>query len=224
MAIAGFIKTGASVVDVGTDHGLLPVYLAQNDIARHIIASDISAGSLEAARRSANKYGVADKITFVVAAGLDGVHKTDVDTVVVAGLGGETIAGILAKAGWTREQAVNIVLQPQTKVGELCAWLREGGYTIHDAALSLDGGKYYVIICIAGGKSDSILEPEIELLARLMHKRDPLFPEYLDDLIARTGRALKSMESAKPPEILNMALRLSVYTGLKEANEKWQEQ
>ena len=75
--VAGFIEKGASVADIGTDHGLLPAYLAQSGSARRIIASDISSGSLEAARRTAEKYGVTEQIEFIVAPGLDGIGETD---------------------------------------------------------------------------------------------------------------------------------------------------
>ena len=44
--IASYIKPGESVCDVGTDHGYIPIYLAENKIADKIIMSDISRGSI----------------------------------------------------------------------------------------------------------------------------------------------------------------------------------
>jgi len=222
MTIAGFIKTGSSVADIGTDHGLLPVYLALNGLARRITASDISAGSLDSARRSAAAYGVADAITFVNAPGLEGVNEADADTIVIAGLGGETIADVLRRAPWARRDGVSLILQPQSKIDELCRWLRESGFVIRGAKLALDNDRYYAVMLVTGGDPDSILEPELELLARLMHGRDPLFAGYIDDLIKRTSRALDGMRSGRAPEILQTALKLSVYIGLKDANGKWE--
>ena len=184
MAVAGFIAKGASVADVGSDHGLLPVFLAQSGLARRIIASDISAGSLEAARRSAAKHGVADLIRFVVAPGLSGVGESEADTVVVAGLGGETIAGILGDAPWTRLGA-RLVLQPQSKIIELCSWLRENGYAVRDARLASDRGKLYVVLLVEGGQPSSGLEPEQEYLALLASRGDPLLASYLEKLAAK---------------------------------------
>ena len=145
--IAGFIGPGASVIDVGTDHGYLPVYLAQTESARRIIASDISAGSLGAARRAAEKYGLSDRIEFIVAPGLTGVSEADVDTIVIAGMGGETIAGILEASPW----AVNcrrIILQPQTKIEELRCWLRENGYAIQEEKQARDRGRDYTVLFV----------------------------------------------------------------------------
>lgn len=216
--IAGFIENGAAVADIGTDHGMLPVYLAQNRLARRIIASDISEGSLSAARRTAAKYGVADKIAFTVAPGLSGVAETDADTIVLAGMGGETIAGILKEAPWTKRGA-RLILQPQTKTAELCIWLRLDGYIISDAKLARDNGRFYVVLLVRGGASESSLEPEIELLARLMFNRDPLLSGYLEELIAKTNKALEGIKSSGEPGTLDMANRLAVYISMKEVND-----
>ena len=144
-AVASYIEMGASVADIGTDHGFLPVYLAQLASARRIIASDISAGSLAAARRNAEKYGVTEKITFITAPGLKGVDEESVDTVVITGMGGETIAGILEEAPWVSRPGVRLIAQPQTKAVFLCVWLCENGFIIRDSQIVRDRGRKYII-------------------------------------------------------------------------------
>jgi len=148
-AIAGFIEKDASVADIGTDHCLLPVFLAINGLAKHIIASDISEGSLRSARRTAEKYGVEDKITFVLAPGLSGVCEMQIDTVVISGVGGETIIGILAQADWLKTCGVRLILQPQSKDQQLRLWLHENGYAIQDTKLVLDKRRYYTVLLVS---------------------------------------------------------------------------
>ena len=148
-AVAGYIAEGASVADIGTDHGFIPVYLALNGLAKNIIASDVSAGSLAAARRCAVRYGVPDKITFINAPGLDGVRETDADTIVIAGVGGETIIGILENAPWTRRPGVSLVLQPQTKIDLLRGWLIDSGYNVRETRQALERGRNYTIISVS---------------------------------------------------------------------------
>ena len=160
----------ANVADIGTDHGFLPVYLAQTGIARRIVASDISSGSLASAKRSAEKYGVTGKIEFLHAPGLDGISvpssevmtpgednhlsrpDTAIDTVVIAGVGGETIADILTDASWTAGAAsggkLKLILQPQTKLEKLREYLRKGGYALKDEKTVLDRGRTYTILII----------------------------------------------------------------------------
>jgi tRNA (adenine22-N1)-methyltransferase len=144
-AITEFIPQGANVADIGSDHGLVPVYLAVNNRADLIIASDSSADSLKAARRNAIKHNVENKIKFIVAPGLDGVEKNEVDTVVIAGLGGETIISILEDALWVKTSRITLVLQPQTKLEDLGRWLRENGFDIKCSKVVRDNKKLYTI-------------------------------------------------------------------------------
>jgi len=149
--IADFIEDGAAVADIGTDHGYLPVYLAQSGFCRKIIASDINASSLTAARRSAENADVTEAITFVVAPGLDGVAPMEVDTVVIAGLGGETIIGILKDAPWTKLRGINLILQPQSKIDILFRFLYDNEYEIRRIRSVLDKGRYYTAVLVTGG-------------------------------------------------------------------------
>jgi len=149
-ALTVLIEDGASVADIGTDHGYLPVYLAQKGSAEHIIASDISAASLKAAQRSADKYNVTDSISFRVAPGLDGINRDDVDTVIIAGLGGETIRGIIKDAPWTKSRCVTLILQPQSKVDILFRFLYDNGYEIKKVIYVFDANKRYTIIWCHG--------------------------------------------------------------------------
>ena len=148
-AIAGFIEEGTSVADIGTDHGYLPVHLALSGFAERIIASDISVGSLSAARRSAEKYGVTEKIKFINAPGLDGVMEDEADTIVIAGVGGETMVSILSATPWVKN-GKTLVLQPQSKLKDLLNYLAENGFRIMKTRLVQDKGKVYVVLkCVA---------------------------------------------------------------------------
>ena len=208
LAVVGFIEKGSCVADIGTDHGYLPVYLAQNGLARRIIASDISAGSLRAALKAAEKYSVVDKISFVVAPGLTGISETEIDTVVISGLGGETISQILAESPRIKQDGFRLILQPQTKIDRLCSWLRDNGYVIQDAKLARDSGRFYVILLVgataadesgirnAGCEITDLPTPEIELFSILMKKNDPLFVDYIDNIISRMRRIEDSKAAA----------------------------
>ena len=212
-AIAGFIPDASDVADVGTGHGHLPVYLAQTNQARRIFASDISAESLEAARRSSVKYGVEDKIKFIAAPGLTGLSESDANTIVLSGMGGETISHILADAPWTKCSGIMLILQPQTKIGKLCSWLRENGYAIIDAELTRDKGRFYIVILsgvqrLQGAIDRNFLDPEMELFTVLAGKGEPCFIEYIDELMSKTLCAAERMKAAGSPDYPRMAKRL----------------
>ena len=151
-ALADLAGENVSIADIGTDHGHLPVYLVQTGKARQIIASDISEASLNAARRSADDYNVSEAITFLVAPGLNGITQKDVDTIVIAGLGGETIRSILESAHWTKNHKVTLILQPQSKIDLLFRFLYDNGYEILQTKSILDKRKHYTVILATGGK------------------------------------------------------------------------
>jgi len=149
-AIADYIKPGANVVDIGTDHGYLPVYLIVKNLANKVIASDISAASLSAAKRLADDYFVSDKIIFKVASGLCGIKPGEVDTVVISGLGGETIAYIINEYPSFNTENIAFILQPQSKLDILYRFLYNNGYNIEHIKYLHDKGKRYNIIKVTG--------------------------------------------------------------------------
>ena len=146
MAAAELIGADAVVADIGTDHGLLPVYLALTGHVRQIFASDISDASLDAARRSAARYKVSDKITFINAPGLDGIAQSSADTIVIAGLGGETIVDILTKTPWQKPLNIKLILQPQSKLYILARFLYNNEYTILQTKTVIDKRRQYTIL------------------------------------------------------------------------------
>lgn len=226
-AIAAMIKASAEgVTDVGTDHGYLPVWLAQNGIARRIIATDINTGPLARAKASAEEYGVIDRIIFVQTDGLDSLESYGIDTIIIAGMGGETIASILEKAPWTRTDNVRLILQPQSKRGELSRWLDQNGYTIVDAALAEDDGRIYTVLSAGAGSPLAPDSAESSTNRILMEKRDALLPRYLDILIEKTKKTIAGLEQAKNSGQTDALMRyrcaLGGFKRMKEETEKWQ--
>ena len=96
--IAALVPQGARLADVGTDHGKLPVSLLLSGRVASAIGSDIGQGPLAHAARNAAEHGVA--LSLRLAPGLDAVQPDECDTVSIAGMGGQTIADILADAPW----------------------------------------------------------------------------------------------------------------------------
>jgi tRNA (adenine22-N1)-methyltransferase len=217
--IAAKIGDRAGVADVGTDHGFLPVWIAQHGAARRIVATDIRPGPLGSAKASAAEYGCSDRIEFVLTDGLNGVDPAGLDTVVIAGMGGENIIHILEDAPWTKSEDVLCVLQPQTKTDDLAAYLKRSGFIVHDAALAYDD-RYYLIMSAAAGNGDDYKHP----LEILFGKRDPLLPGYLAWLIGTAQRALGGLAKAEnkdETELLRLRSELDRLVTLKEETERW---
>ena len=190
-SIASYISPGSRVADVGTDHGYIPAWLIQNGICERVIASDIKSGPLQTAVNTAKSAEVYDSIDFRLCSGLDEYSGDEVDEVIMAGMGGETLISILDAKPWTRDK--KLIMQPQSKIPELRRWLRENGYVIEDARLVYDAGRIYLVWLVTGGEEASADALPFDILIK---KRDPLLGAYLDDMIKRTLKRLKGLEKA----------------------------
>ena len=83
-ALAGLVPAGARVIDVGTDHAMLPVWLAQTGCCPHVWASDVRSGPLEGAKRLVERTETSGCVELRRTDGLQGFSRNDGDTVVIA--------------------------------------------------------------------------------------------------------------------------------------------
>ncbi len=148
-AVGEMVLPGARAADVGTDHGYLPVWLRQEGVCESVIASDIAPGPLDAARASARRYE-ADGIDFRLCPGLAGIRPQEADTVILAGMSGETMAGILEDAAWDWT-GKRLILQPMTKRAELLAWLYSHGLHIREEKPVRERQRFYWVFCAEAG-------------------------------------------------------------------------
>ena len=137
-----------TVCDVGTDHALLAAELINSGKCAKVIASDINEGPLEAAKKTVERFGFQDKIDLVLSDGLKNVPLYGVSDVVIAGMGGETIAAIIGNVDVANEEYADIrwILQPMTKPELLRKKLYEYGLVITDEKAVVDGDKLYIVM------------------------------------------------------------------------------
>ena len=145
LACAGFVSPGDRVADIGCDHGYLSIHLLVNGIASAVIASDINEGPLQSAVRNAEKYGVRDKIRFFLSDGVGNILR-DFDTLVCAGMGGDTMIHILESAPWLKNSQYRLILQCQSKTPMLRSWLSRQGWRITEESVLRDGRFLYTIM------------------------------------------------------------------------------
>ncbi|MFR5833080.1 MAG: tRNA (adenine(22)-N(1))-methyltransferase [Acutalibacteraceae bacterium] len=151
-AIASLVL-GKKICDVGSDHGKLACYLVQTGRAECAIATDISAPSLQKAERLAAELGISDLVTTRVGDGLDPVTEDDVDTVVIAGMGGDLIAGILERGRQAGKDFEFYILSPNTHPERVREQICRMGHTIvYDGVAECAGKIYPVIKTMRGGE------------------------------------------------------------------------
>ncbi len=180
--IADCVPVGSVVADVGTDHGKLPIYLAQTGKIERAVASDINEMPLNKAVSNVKKYGLEDKIDTYLTNGLIGIEKFSPDCVVIAGMGGELIEQILDESNVDKEGTI-FVLQPMTKEAHLRRYLSENGYLITDEHIAKDRKIYQIICAKYTGESYSLTPCELLLGRWNIAKEDELFGEFITKTI-----------------------------------------
>ena len=145
LACCNFVCKGDRVADIGCDHGYLGIHLLTNRIASHVIESDIATGPLDSARRNAQKYGVASAMTFCLSDGVRDIPR-DFDTLVCAGMGGDTMIHILSAAPWLKSSQYRLILQCQSKTPLLRRYLSENGWRITEESVLKEGKFLYTVM------------------------------------------------------------------------------
>ena len=144
--IASLVPKGSLVADVGTDHAHLPIYLIEHSITDRVIASDIVDGPLMSAKKNISAHGLSDKIEVVKSDGLVKVFPLSPETVIIAGMGGETIRDIISACQYSKSASPLFLLQPMTHAEVLRKYLIEEGFSITGESVIREQHRYYVII------------------------------------------------------------------------------
>lgn len=216
LTCAGYVRPGARVADVGTDHGYLGIYLLQQGIAAHVYASDIREQPLEKARANAARFGTAAHMTFSLSDGLSALRPGEADTVVCAGMGADCIVGILEAAPWVRDENVRLILQPQSSGQTLRRWLPEQGFSILRETLLEENRFLYTVLEAHWSGEKAIPTPGQQFVTpQLLKSGGPLLERYLGRLIRSMEQTVLGLrQGADDPE------RLSYYeTALAELRE-----
>lgn len=150
LAVCQLVPKVSLGADVGTDHGIISAHLLREGICSRMILSDISAASLEKAKRLFALHGMQDQADFRVADGLRALEEP-VGAVVIAGMGGLSICDIL-QGGMDKIGRASLILQPQTDAQVLRKWLATNGFRIDAERLAVEGRRYYVVIRAVKGK------------------------------------------------------------------------
>lgn len=177
--ISDFVKKGAVVADIGTDHAHIPIYLIKNNIISRAYACDINAGPLEKAKENINYYGVKN-IELRLSNGLEKLKTDEADTFIIAGMGGELIIDILDRGQGFFDKKNTFILSPHTKIEEVRNYLLRKGLKILKEDMCIDEGKFYTVMeAVYMGKTFSYTKGELLFGKYLIDNKNPVLFEYL---------------------------------------------
>lgn len=217
--VARRVPKGAHLADVGTDHAYLPTWLLSRGHIPFAVCTDLRSGPLARARETVERWEVADKVSLRLCDGLAGVEPGEVDCVVIAGMGGETILHILAQAPWTVEKTC--IVQPMSSLPDLRAGVGALGLHIAGETLVREGDALYVVMDLASGTEGPLTAAQLQVGRAENHRNDPLWPLYLRQEEGRLVRALAGLErSQKPGDDLRRQELAQALAGIRDMMEE----
>lgn len=144
--ICSMVRDGAVVCDVGTDHAIIPAELLKSGKCSRAVITDISVPSLEKGIKNIKKEGLEDKVSAFAANGTLGAELDGVTDIVIAGMGGELIAGIIAQDERLKSPGLHFILQPMSRAPQLRTFLYENGFEITDEKKASVERRVYAVI------------------------------------------------------------------------------
>ena len=145
--IASLVPNGARVCDIGTDHGYLSIYLKLNNIAKNVIACDLNQKPLNTAQKNIENFGIKD-IDLRLSDGFSNINPDEIDSAVIAGMGGEVISKILENCDWIKNKNYLLILQPTTSADFLRRFLTQKGFEIETETPVSENGKLYSVMTV----------------------------------------------------------------------------
>ncbi len=196
LKIAELVPPSRLLADIGTDHGYIPICAVQEGKTERAVASDINKGPVKRAEQNVRRFGLQDKISLRLGAGLETVAEGEADTIVIAGMGGILIANILEDSQNVVNSAKTLILQPMTAAKELREYLSQKAFTVANEFLVAEEDKIYNIMVVSVGGSTDFSERELFLGKGTENTSPELFDEYKNRIIHKFEKKLNGLQKS----------------------------
>lgn len=191
--IANLVEEGKSVIDIGTDHGLVPLYLAKKEISKDILATDISKKSLQKLEDKLDN-DLKKIIKTKVCDGLDGIDIKKGQIAIVAGMGAVTIIEILSQNIEKVRKLDYIICEGNIGNEKLRKFLNENKFYIDKDFLIKDGRKHYDIIRFKNGLDRKLSLSEIYFGKFIYKDFNPLLKKRLEQIYKKNLKFKENIE------------------------------
>ncbi len=224
-AVADMVTPGYYLADIGTDHAYIPIYLVSSGIIPGAIAADVNPGPLERAQEHIIENNLQDRIETRLSDGLRAIAPDEAESVIIAGMGGALTIKILREGETRLADCRELILQPQSEISSVRAFLDEGGWIIERENMVCEDGKYYPMMRAVHGISKTPLT-QLQLLfgPELLKQHNPVLLAYLRREEAVQGRILESLQSGSSEKAVQREQEIRRKRGLiEEALNSWEE-
>lgn len=209
--VAGLIRDGRPLADIGTDHAYLPVFLLQEGRIPRAAACDVREGPLQNAAATVDAEEMSDRVELLLCSGFEHPRLREYKDFAMAGMGGNLMVDLMTAAPFLQTEGTHLVLQPQSHAEDVRDYLCRNGFTILRETATRDNGRVYIAMEVSytGETKDATLSeyylgrlPESDAPERFDHFRD-----VLRRLTARHDALLAYPESREECELLEPVIR-----------------
>ena len=207
-AVADLVTAGLKFADIGTDHAYIPICLVESGKNPGAVAMDVNKGPLERAGEHVREHGLEEQISLRLSDGFAGLERGEVESAVLAGMGGGLMMRILKEGADVVNTLQECILQPQSEIEKVRAFLLEEGFLFIREDMVLDDGKYYPMMKVAPpGQKDTcsrerwspvelrygrlLLRDRNSVLRAFLEREIRLKKEILSALAGREGEQIR---------------------------------
>ena len=194
--IVGLVPEGVTVADIGTDHGYVASYLVKEKKYKKAIATDVNEGPIKKAQKNIDALKLSDKIETRLGDGLDVLEDGEVDTVVIAGMGGMLICKMLSEAAEKLTKIDKLILQPQSDIEEVRRHVHKLGFKIERESICMEDGKFYIAIRAVHGEEDPpYSDTEYRFSRILSEEGGTIFRSYMRMMTDKMASLLETLDA-----------------------------
>ena len=195
-AVADLVSDGLVVADVGTDHGYIPIYLIETKKSPKAFAMDVNKGPLLRAKEHIAEHGLTSSIETRLSDGVRALKKGECECVVVAGMGGALTIKIMEEGKDIFRDLKEFVLQPQSELQKVRAYLYQNAYSIVEENMVLDDGKFYPMFRVINGQSQEYHAIELCYGKLLLEQKNAVLKTFLQKEKAVKELILSNLEQS----------------------------
>ena len=177
------------VADIGSDHGKLMIALVQSGIVQKGFAVENKEGPFERLRSNLIRYHVDDKVTPLFSDGIKDITR-DVNTIVIAGMGGQTIVNILKAHPEKMVRVQTIIIDAHTAVPLARKEICQMGFAIADEKIVKEDNIFYEIIKFVKADKAIISDEDLEFGPILRQEKSATFKEKYQSRISEINALL----------------------------------
>jgi len=184
-AICSYLEPTDAIIDIGCDHAYVSIEMSQRGVKK-ILATDIHEKALEVAQKNIAAFNLQEKIQTKCSDGLKNIDPSSYNTLVIAGMGTQTIIDILSDTA-KLPSIQKMIIQSNNELARLRKFINQIGFQLIAETCIFENNHYYTIMkWEKGPKKLTSLEISFGLY-------DPQKEEYYKFLQTKIASLLKTI-------------------------------